>query len=120
MGPEKTFETKIKNFIESERGWQVKFFANSYTKNGIPDILACVNGHFIGIEVKAENGKPSPLQIYHCEEIRKAGGFAFILYPSGFEDFKQFVYGLSCDEFTTEMPLILKGEKNGKNTKRRN
>lgn len=108
MGPEKTFENKIKNFIVDEGGWQVKFFANSYTRNGIPDILACINGYFVGIEVKASNGKASPLQIHHCEAIRKAGGFAFVLYPSGFEDFKQFVYGLNCERFNRKMPIILK------------
>ena len=120
MGPEKTFETKIKEFIESEGGWQVKFFANRNTRSGIPDILACINGYFVAIEVKAVNGKASPLQIHHCEAIRKAGGFSFILYPSGFEEFKQFVSGLNCDRFSKDIPLILKGEKNGKNTKRRN
>ena len=108
MGPEKTFENKVKKYIEEIGGWQVKFFANSYTKNGIPDVLACVNSYFVAVEIKAQNGKPSPLQIHHCEAIRKAGGFAFILYPSGFEDFKQFIYGLSHDRFTTDMPLILK------------
>lgn len=108
MGPEKTFENKIKKFIESEGGWQVKFFANSYTKNGIPDILACINGYFVAIEVKAQNGHPSALQLHHCSEIRKAGGFAFVVYPSGFEDFKQFIYGLNCDRFNRELPIIMK------------
>lgn len=108
MGPEKTFENKVKKFIEEHGGWQVKFFANSYTRSGIPDILACINGYFVAIEVKGPNGKPSPLQIHHCEAIRKAGGFAFILYPSGFDDFKQIVHGLNCDRFTRNMPLIMK------------
>lgn len=86
----------------------MKFFANSYTKSGIPDILACVNGHFVGIEVKAQNGKPSELQLYHVDQIRKAGGFAFVVYPSGFEKFKQFIVDLSHDKFTHEMKVILK------------
>lgn len=108
MGPEKIFESKVKTFIEEHGGWQVKFFANSYTRTGIPDILACINGYFVGIEVKAQNGTPSLLQEKCCAGIRKAGGFAFILYPSGFEDFKLFVHGLNCDRFNREMPLILK------------
>lgn len=114
IGPEKIFENKVKKFIEEKGGWQVKFFANSYTKIGVPDILACINGYFVGIEVKAENGNPSELQKYHCEEIRKAGGFAFILYPSGFDDFKNFVYGLNCEKFDRDLPIIMKGEKDGK------
>ena len=108
MAQEKNFEQKIKRFLDEEGAYWVKFFANSYTRSGVPDLLCCVHGHFVAVEVKAQNGKPSPLQIHNCTEIRIAGGFAFILYPSGFEDFKQFVYGLNCDRFSRDMPLILK------------
>lgn len=108
MGPEKIFENKIKKYIEDQGGWQVKFFANRMTKEGIPDILACIDGYFLGLEIKAQNGKPSDLQKYHCNKIRKAGGFAFIIYPSGFDDLKKFIDGLKHDRFNKEMPLILK------------
>lgn len=108
MGPEKIFENKIKKFIEDHGGWQVKFFANSYTRTGIPDILACINGYFVAIEVKAQNGTPSLLQQKCCADIRNAGGFAFILYPSGFDKFKHFIYGLNCDRFNRELPIIMK------------
>lgn len=94
MAAEKLYENKIKKFLESEGAWFVKFFANRMTKEGIPDILACVNGYFVGIEVKAQNGRPSPLQMYHCEQIRKAGGFAFVVYPTGWEQFKKFISDL--------------------------
>lgn len=107
MGPEKSFENKVKNYLDEQGAWYVKFFANRMTKEGIPDILACINGYFIGIEVKAQNGKPSDLQLYHCEKIRKSGGFAFVLYPSGFDDFKKFVKDLKFDTFTRDMPLIM-------------
>lgn len=33
-----------------------------YGTAGIPDIIACINGHFYGFEVKTENGKPTKLQ----------------------------------------------------------
>jgi Holliday junction resolvase len=108
MGPEKNFENKIKDFLDKQGAWYVKFFANRMTKEGIPDILACVNGYFVGIEVKAQNGKPSDLQLYHCEKIRKSGGFAFVLYPSGFDDFKKIVEDLKHESFTRDMPLVLK------------
>lgn len=108
IAAEKNFETKVKNYIENIGGWQVKFFANRMTKTGIPDLLACINGHFVAIEVKAQNGKPSELQLYQCEKIRKSGGFAFILYPSGFNKFQSFCTGLKIDKFNKEMEMILK------------
>lgn len=108
IGPEKTFENKIKTFLDGQGAWYVKFFANRMTKDGIPDILACVNGYFVGIEVKAQNGHPSDLQKYHCNKIREAGGFAFIVYPSGWDEFKKIIEGLHRETYSREMPLILK------------
>lgn len=64
------------------------------TKSGIPDILACVNGHFVAIEVKAQNGKPSDLQLYNVKKIREAGGVAIILYPDDFDEFKKLIGAL--------------------------
>lgn len=87
-GPEKIFENKIKDFLKKNNIYFFKFFANGFTKSGIPDIIACVRGKFVGIEVKAENGKPSMLQLLNKEEIEKSGGISYILYPKDFEDFK--------------------------------
>lgn len=95
MAAEKTFENKVKKYIEEQGGWQVKFFANRMTKTGIPDILACIKGHFLAIEVKAKNGKPSELQKYHVKKINDAGGYAIILYPQDWELFKQLVKRLN-------------------------
>ena len=75
----------------------MKFFANRMTKKGIPDLLACVNGHFVAIEVKAQNGKPSELQVYNIKKIREAGGVGIILYPDGFEAFKKLIGELKND-----------------------
>lgn len=107
-GLEKVYENRIKNFIESVGGWQVKYFANSYTKKGIPDLLCCVNGYFLAIEVKAQNGSPTPIQKFRCNQIRDSGGFSYIVYPSGFEQLKVIVNGLLKDEFDRNLPLILK------------
>lgn len=108
MAREKLYENKIKRYIESVGGWQVKFFANKYTRVGIPDILACINGHFVAIEVKSDRGEPSELQLYNVREIRKAGGFAFVLYPSGWEWFKDFVDDLIHDTWSLDIDIEIK------------
>lgn len=91
MAAEKTFENKIKKYLTEYGIWHVKYFANGFTKSGIPDILACCNGHFLAIEVKAENGKPSELQLYHIDKIKQAGGYAVVVKPSQFEELKQLI-----------------------------
>lgn len=75
---EKSIENKIKIYLKSIGAYYVKYFGNSFSQVGVPDILACYKGHFIGIEVKNEKGKTSPLQDYNLEEIKKAGGYSLV------------------------------------------
>ena len=91
MAGEKNFENKIKKFLKDNGCWFVKFFANRNTKVGIPDLLCCVNGFFVAVEVKGEHGKPSDLQLWNRDKIRESGGISIILYPDQFDDFKKFV-----------------------------
>ena len=65
MGPEKTFETKVKKFIEDQNCWFVKFFANRMTKKGIPDILPthlCRAISFLGVVKGRSFFKRTPLK----------------------------------------------------------
>lgn len=90
MAAEKVFENQIKKFLDSlPNTWHFKYWAGPYSKSGIPDIIACVNGRFVAIEVKAPNGKPSELQKRNIRLIRDSGGIGYILYPHQFESFKQ-------------------------------
>ena len=61
----------------------------------MPDILCCCNGYFIGIEVKAPNGKPSELQKWNIKKINEENGYGVILYPDQFDDFKNMIYWLT-------------------------
>lgn len=88
---EKSYENKIKKFIESVGGWWVKFHGNAFTRDGVPDLLCCVNGKFLAIEVKGDGGEPSELQLHEIEEIKKAGGVALVSYPDDFEELKKLI-----------------------------
>lgn len=57
--------------------------------HGIPDLILCLKGKFVAIELKNEDGKPSALQLYNIEKIKQSDGQAFILRPSEFEKFKE-------------------------------
>ncbi|MDU4378119.1 MAG: VRR-NUC domain-containing protein [Anaerococcus vaginalis] len=88
---EKSYENKIKKFIESVGGWWVKFHGNAFTRDGVPDLLCCVNGKFLAIEVKGDGGEPSELQLHEIEEIKKAGGVALVSYPDDFDELKKLI-----------------------------
>lgn len=109
MAAEKVFENKIKKYLKDHGAYFLKYWAGAqFTKSGVPDILACVNGYFVGIEVKAQNGKPSELQLYNIRQIRKAGGLAYVIYPSGWERFKEIIDDLLIEQFNKEGEMILK------------
>ena len=92
MASEKQFENKIKKFLKEQNCYYIKYWGGGqFTKSGVPDLLICCNSYFVAVEVKAENGKPSELQLYNIDEIKKAGGFAMILYPNQFDNFKKFI-----------------------------
>lgn len=75
---EKTIENKIKSYLKSKGAYCVKYFGNTYSQVGVPDLLVCYKGRFIGIECKNETGKTSPLQDFNLEAIQKAGGYSFV------------------------------------------
>lgn len=85
---ETAFKNKVEKYLTDIGAWYIKYWAGSkFTKEGIPDILACIDGHFYGIELKADNGKPSLLQLKKLKDIRNAGGFGVLLYPESFQYF---------------------------------
>lgn len=89
MASEKNFENKIKKWLTDNGCWYVKFFANAFTPSGVPDILASVGGYFVGIEVKAQTGRASELQLWNVRKIRNSGGYAWVVYPSGWNKLKE-------------------------------
>lgn len=50
-----------------------------YGTSGIPDIIVCIDGRFIALEVKTQKGKTTPLQNAAIRKIHSSGGFAFVV-----------------------------------------
>ena len=94
---EKRVEMKIRKELEKYNAWVLKTWSNGIQRAGIPDLIVCLNGHFVGIEVKAEKGKPSELQKYNIKKIKEAGGIAMIVYPDDFEDIKKLLEQLNYE-----------------------
>lgn len=73
---EQDFQKKITNELEKRGAYVIKVVAAS--KKGVPDIIACYKGHFIGIEVKTPTTRSnvSKLQDYNLDKIALAGGLS--------------------------------------------
>ena len=66
----------IKRYLDSIGAWHFSPYMAGFGKSGVPDIIACIDGCFWGIEVKREGKEPTPLQLQRMTEIERAGGFA--------------------------------------------
>lgn len=97
---EKQFENKVKEFLTKYQIWHLKTWSNGIQRKGVPDLLVCCNGFFIGVELKAKNGKPSDLQKWNIRKIRESNGLAIVLYPENFDDFKNMIIDLKYDPDT--------------------
>lgn len=107
MGREKQFENQIKKYLQSVGvyplgtprykmmvspvGYYEKRHGSMFTKSGLPDMHICIKGKSIEVEIKAENGEPSDLQLFMIEQMNDAGGCALVLYPRHFEWFKNLI-----------------------------
>lgn len=105
MLSEKAFETKVKEYLHSQDCWVLKTWGGGMQRSGIPDLLVCCNGYFLGIELKAEKGKPSELQKWNIDKIHEADGYGIILYPDKFEEFKDLIRMLSIGKGSTARHL---------------
>lgn len=76
---EQAIQAKLIQYLKKSGCYVVKVIQAN--KAGVPDILCCYKGHFLAFEVKTPETlkKYSKLQAYNIREIKKCGGFAYIV-----------------------------------------
>jgi Holliday junction resolvase len=74
MTPEGKVKRRVVEVLKKHEVWYFFPANNGFGKSGIPDIIAIVDGHFVGIEVKSATGKPTELQKICGKQIEEAGG----------------------------------------------
>jgi len=79
IGEEKRIENSIKQWLEANNCWLIKVQGGSNAPStGVPDILTCIKGRFVAIEVKTPTGRLTKIQQYQMDQINKSGGVAFV------------------------------------------
>lgn len=72
--PEGRVKKKLVDMLKEMKVWYFFPANNGFGKSGIPDIIICWYGRFIGVEVKSPKGRPTALQLRCGGEIQDAGG----------------------------------------------
>ena len=105
---EKEFQSKVIKYLKGlSNTWFFKVWGGGFQRSGIPDLICCVNGIFIAVELKADDGKPTALQEFNIRQINAAGGIGVILYPKGFKDFENLIEEVKkCNIPTAELNAL--------------
>lgn len=78
-----TLEKKVKDkAVKLLKANGIYYFfpaTHGFGRSGVPDIICCANGLFLGIECKAGNNKPTALQEKEMQSIRDAGGKTIVV-----------------------------------------
>jgi len=79
MTPEKKVKQKVVSALNAVGAYHFPPATGGFGRSGVPDIVACINGHFLAIECKAGTNKPTALQVREIETIRANGGTALVV-----------------------------------------
>lgn len=79
--PESKLSRKIMDRLRLEGYFAFKVHGSEFMMAGLPDIIVCADGRFIGLETKlpSTRGNVSPRQSYVHSQIVNAGGVAVVV-----------------------------------------
>lgn len=83
MTPEARVKKRVREILDkfcaANPGYYFFPPANGYGRQGIPDVICCIQGKFLAIECKANGGVPTELQNREAFKIQKAGGVTLLI-----------------------------------------
>lgn len=91
MTPEAKVKKKVREVLDETDAYHFPPFSGGYGRSGVPDIVACIDGIFVGIECKAGKGKLTAIQEYNLQEIERCGGIALVINEENVNDFKNLI-----------------------------
>ena len=83
--PESKVKKQVKKILDDLGAYHFSPMMDGYGRSGVPDIIACYKGKFIGIECKAGDNKPTLLQLRNIEDIKRNQGLAIVVNEDNIE-----------------------------------
>lgn len=77
--PEGKVKQKVTKALKEIGAYYFYPVTSGFGTSGLPDVVACYQGRFFGIECKAGRNKPTALQAKNLSEILEAGGFSIVV-----------------------------------------
>ena len=86
---EAQFKTAMIKWLKDNGAYAVRTVTGGAQVVGTPDLLVCWRGWFVGLEAKrSAREKATPWQLRRLEEIKAAGGLAWVAFPENWPDIK--------------------------------
>lgn len=76
---ESKLEEQVEKFMNDKGIWQLARYQAQSNQNGLPDRLYLYKGFLLGLELKADGGKPTKLQLKKLKAINDNGGIGLIV-----------------------------------------
>lgn len=94
--PEKKVKKKVVEILKQYGAYYFYPVTGGFGASGVPDIIACYNGKFLGIEVKADAKKrgPTALQQKNLDQINATGGVAVVIDANNIDEVEALMVGL--------------------------
>jgi Holliday junction resolvase len=73
---------RVCEHLRKHGAYVLKVHGSAWQRAGVPDLLCCVDGRFVGLELKVKPNKPSPLQLHEISKIERSGGAAAVIYTT--------------------------------------
>ena len=86
--PEAKVKANVRKILDELGIYHFMPPANGFGRAGIPDIVACMDGHFIAIECKAGKGTTTALQDRELNAILNHGGTVYNAREHNLDDLK--------------------------------
>ena len=86
--PEKLVKTKVVAQLKALGAYYFYPVTGGYGASGVPDVVGCYKGRFIGIECKANGNKPTALQQMNLDKIAAQGGIALVIDETNVNELK--------------------------------
>ena len=93
MTPEAKVMKVVVNQLRNLGAYYFYPVTGGYGRSGVPDIVGCYQGKFFGIECKAGNNTPTPLQQINLDDIEKQNGIALVVNEKNMHSVRDLITG---------------------------
>lgn len=92
--PEKKVKDKVKKVLDKLGCYYFFPATGGFGRSGVPDIIICFKGHFVAIECKAGDNKPTALQEMNMKKIKESGGDVIVINEVNVTDVEEWITGI--------------------------